>query len=783
MKNLNDREKIQAMQKSFSFATSIASSPWKSLLIALSLVCLFFPGALFIKSKWSSKIWYDESHPEMVKMTQFEQQFGGDVFAAISLHHPDGIFQESVLKKVQAITEELWLVSDIIRVESLTNHNVIYANGDEIIIEPLIFEETKFTQENLKKLKAQSLSDDTIPNILLSKDATYTMIYAHLAPIFDSSPDYEKLVTEVRSIAKKYDAPGIRMDVMGGAPANHAFKEVSSHDNMIILPFMFTFLLILLYTQFRSFISVVLPITLIGLSVGVTFGLMGHASIYYNSLLAAIPGVLLAICIADAVHILNSYFHYRELGYKSYDSIVFSLTKNFQPTLLTSISTAISFVSLATSEIAPIRDLGLLCGFGTLLAWTFTYLFVGPSIVLLSDILDKQKVKSFSLARFLPSPKKEKVTSKSSTFTLFLFRFRFLIIALFSTLTILSVYIALQNQVNSDPIKYFHPNVPIRSAYDFAGTKFDGLRGIEFIVDSGEKEGIKDPAFLNKLDGFIKKLQEDPKISQVQSIVDIIKKMNQTLNGNDPVAYAIPDSKKGVAEELLLYTMGLPQGMDLNNQFTLDNKKLRLKVVWSIDTSKESEAKMNEILKISKNFKLNVIPAGNGPLNLSMNRQVVSSFFTSMAMALGLVSLLLFFVYKDVYVSLLSLLPNVIPLCFGGALMQLMGISIDIGSSIVCTVCLGIAVDDTIHFISSFKQYRSQGKNVIDSITNVLNVTGKALIITTVLLFVGFGSFIFADFVPNRNFGMLCSLILAMALITDLIFLPALLMVADRKDS
>lgn len=779
-------EKLKSLKLSYSFSQFIVGNPLKNLLISLLLIAILFPGMLFLKAKWSTRIWYDDDHPEIVRLNQFEEQFGGDVFAAISLYHPKGIFQEDVLKKIIEITDDFWLVSDVIRVESITNYNMIHAEGDDIIIEPFFDEDTSYTPENMKLSLEKALKDEAIPNIFLSYDGTYTIIYAYLRPIFNAVPDYSIIVDEVRALMKKHQTPDIKMYMLGAAPANHAFKEVATRDNIVILPFMFIFLLLLLYTQFRSFISVVLPLFLIAISIFSTFGAMGHFGIFYNSILAAIPGVLLAICIADAVHILNSYFHFRELSYRSNKSLLFALTKNFQPTVLTSISTAISFLSLASSEIAPIRDLGILCGFGTIMAWVFTYMFVGPCIALLEKPLDRTQVKSLSFARLFGFEKKKKKQHKDAKetarfFTGLIYRFRYLITGSFIALTVLSVYIAIQNEVNSDPIKYFDPHVPLRSAYDFAGTKIDGLRGVEFVADSGVEEGIKNPEFLRKLDKFIAFLEKDEQISQVQSVVTIIKKMNQTLNLNDPAFFKIPDTNKAVAEQLFLYTLGLPQGMDLNNQFTLDNRKLRMKVVWSIDTSKESEIKMNYILDKAKEFDLNVIAVGNAPLNLSMNKEVVDSFFKSMMTALLLVSLLLLFVYKDLYISALSLFPNVIPLCFGGALMYLMGKPIDMGTSIVCTVCLGIAVDDTIHFISSFKQYRKQGLDTLEAITEVFSITGKALVVTTILLVVGFGSFIFADFVPNHNFGMFCSLILALALITDLLFLPALLMIADRE--
>jgi predicted RND superfamily exporter protein len=258
--------------------------------------------------------------------------------------------------------------------------------------------------------------------------------------------------------------------------------------------------------------------------------------------------------------------------------------------------------------------------------------------------------------------------------------------------------------------------------------------------------------------------------------------MNETLNGGLKSFYKIPPSSEAVGQILFLYTMGLPQGLDLNNQYSIDGRRLRIKVTWRLETSKESEIKADQLVALASKYNLNVETGGNAPIYLAMNQKVVNTFFSSMAMALILVSVLLFLVYRDLFISTLAMLPNVIPLVFGGALMQLLGKPIDIGTSIVSTVCLGIAVDDTIHFISSFKQYRAQGMNPRDAICETFLVTGKALVVTTALLVVGFGAFIFADFVPNRNFGMLCAMILALALLTDLLFLPALLLTIDRSN-
>lgn len=781
----------------------IVNRPYKAILIFVILLLALLPGVLSINSKWSPRIWFDQDHPEIQKLNRFEQQFGSDTFISLGFHHPKGVFQHDVLKKIQEVTDKMWMVKDVIRVESISNYNMIRAEEDDIIINPFLEELDNLKEgetlklSQLKKLRQEALADDVLPDFFLSKDGTYTILYAYLIPgLGGKEPNFIDAVAQTRDLINQYaeapPIPGVSKDdlqifMTGPAAGNDAFREVSASDNIKLIPFMFSFIVIILFLQFRSFSTIILALGLIGTTIGVTFGLMGHTGIIFNSLLAAIPGVLLAICIADAVHIFTSYFYFRDLNYNSHDAIHLSLVKNFQPTLLTSISTAISFLSITHTDIAPIRDLGFLSGFGTLMAWLFTYLILGALLSLLSPFLDQRPVKTFEFYQLFRKGKKDdskernRKRASSRFFAGLIYKTRFPIMIAFIGITIASVIIALRNEVNSDPMKYFHKSVPIRVAYDFTGTKLDGLRGIEFVVDSGKAEGIKEPEFLNKLDRFMDWMVKDEDITRVRSVREIIKKMNQTLHQDKDSEYKIPDSSAAVGQLLFLYTIGLPQGMDLNNQFTLDNRFLRIKVTWKIETSKESELKADYLVKKAKDFGLKMATGGNAPIYLSMNQKVVETFFSSMAMALCLVSLLLFLVYRDFFISLLAMLPNVIPLIFGGALMELLDKPIDIGTSIVSTVCLGIAVDDTIHFISSYKQYRSQGMSPIDAITETFLVTGKALVITTVLLVVGFGAFIFADFVPNRNFGMLCAMILFLALLTDLLFLPALLLTIDRN--
>jgi hypothetical protein len=780
MKNKQDLAHLDRLKTAKKVADMVVSYPKSFLGLFVLILTLMLPFIFTIQSQWSQRVWFDKEHHLIKQMDQFEKFFGSDEYVSVIVHQPKGIFRADTIELIKNLTEQMWTIPEIIRVESLTNTNIITGKDDEILIDPLLKDNFKGSPEEIMELEKTTFSNRDLTRFYLNDKKNLAIILGSIRPTFEEEPRYQLIVDKTKELIQKYQGTdGVRLDVLGSVAANNAFREVSAKDTRNLVPLMLFLMLALLYWQFRSKLSLVLPFGLIASTVGVTFGFMGLLGIIYNSLLGAIPGILFAISIADTVHILTGYYYFRREGLSARDSIRYSLTKNFTPTILTSVSTAMSFFSLAITEIAPIRDLGILSGIGTIMAWVFTYCFIGSTIALFAKHLDKGEKHAE-----LKSEQKKKtgfILPKAKIVQM-IDRFRWPIALSFAGFTMLFLYIGVQNEVNSDPIKYFSKSIPLRKVYEFVHKDMDGLRGIEMMVDSHKEDGIKDPDFLRRLDAYQKWLLDDPHITRIQSFKEVVKKMNQVLMGGNPDEYRIPDNQKTIAESLFLYTLGLPQGSSINHLYSNDNRYMRMKITWTFEKSKESSEFAKIMEKAAKEkFNLDAKIAGNGPIFLEINDLVVISFFKSMGLALLLVSALMLFIYRDIVLAILSLFPNVIPLCFGAGLMMIMGKYIDIGTSIVCTVCVGIAVDDTIHFISSYKQYRKNGLDAYTAIEKTYSITGLALVTTTVLLVIGFGSFILADFVPNHNFGLLSAYVLLMALLTDLLFLPAIILIFDRS--
>ena len=212
----------------------------------------------------------------------------------------------------------------------------------------------------------------------------------------------------------------------------------------------------------------------------------------------------------------------------------------------------------------------------------------------------------------------------------------------------------------------------------------------------------------------------------------------------------------------------------------IKQREIRLSLLWSVQNSKESLERIDEIEEKAKSLSLNSVSTGKPVLFQRMNSYVVDTFATSMGMALGLITLILIVVFKSFKMGLLSLIPNFIPIILGGGLLTLIGTPVDVGCAIVASVTLGIAVDDTIHFLSHYSKLIRSGVGRTEALTEVISGTGVALIVTTMILVSGFGLFMFASLTPNKNFGILSSFVLFLALVCDLVVLPCIVLTFEN---
>ena len=742
----------------------ILNKPKFCLFFALLLSLSTTPFIFRITSDFNPKIWFRTSDPVIKDLELLEKTFGNDERVLLVINSKTELFTPNNLKVFKEITDLLWQVPHVVRVQSLTNYPYTQTKGDELTTDPFIKETINYSKQSTLEKKNIALNDPVMGGLLVNKKGTSIIFSAYLAPQIDTKPNYDNISVALKKITAKYNSlKHLSFHFIGSATVNSAYQDVAFGDIKKLTPLIIIATLLFLFFSFKTLESIVLPTVLIFLSTTFTFGLCGLFNYKFDNLSSAIPGILIAISIADSVHLLWTFYAKLKTGLDKTNAVRATLEKNFMPTFMTSFSTMIGFLSLATTELLPVKHLGTLAGLGTLWAWFITIFAIAPLLLLFPH---KQRLaeKSFNWPKF---PIKNYIS--------YLKRNRTLIVFLTSIVTLLALYVGCLNEVNTDPYKHFTKGLKIRQDFDFIAEEFAGIAGPEIIVDSGEADMAKNPLFLKKVQKFIDKIEEFSEVNKVSSILDVIKKINKALNLNDPNFYKIPDSQKQIAENLLLYSFGLPPGQELNNLTSIDNRYMRLSISWTIFDAKRSLEKIALIEKYAKDLGLKTTVTGKLTLYHRMNTYIVATFFKSITLALILISLLLLFILRSWKLGLLSLLPNVIPLIFGTAIMTLLGMSIDLGTSLFISVCLGIAVDDTIHFLTHYVNL-ARTQDIETALFTVFKETGPSLLLTTIILIVSFGLFAFGEFVPNIQFGVLCSIILTFALFIDLFFLPAIIL-------
>jgi predicted RND superfamily exporter protein len=424
----------------------------------------------------------------------------------------------------------------------------------------------------------------------------------------------------------------------------------------------------------------------------------------------------------------------------------------------------VGFSTLALSKIVPVATLGIATASGAALAFLISVVWM-PSVLLLLEKRDFTK-------------RKKRDFLKGLGYGRFIVRHdRFIVIvgSLFIFLVGIGLFFV---RVDSNTIRYFDKDVEIRKSAEFTMNNLTGSMAYILLIDSGKKDGIKEPKFLEMIERFYKDYHKAfPKdVRDISSLVDTIKRYNKILNDKDE----IPKSRKLIAQYLLLYSMSLPQGMEITDQMDFDERKLRVNVLTNIVNTSKDLKMINYAKEWWKKTPYKLTLTGQTAMYAYMQKDVTDTLIYSLSLTIVIVSLMMLLIFKRLKILWILLLPNLLPVILVIGFMGWMGLTIDMGVAISGAIIIGVAVDDTIHFLVKYFEARKRGLSMEKSFDEVLRYAGKAIIFTTLVLSLSFSIFIFSSFTPNQNFGLITATALIIALIADLLSLPALLSLADR---
>jgi len=749
-----------------SYANWIYKYRWYVLILSLAAVISVGQAASRLVFDSSYRMWFDKHDPNLKAYDAFENTFGSDDAILIAFKDKNGIFTNKALESIKRITDELWKTTRVVKVDSLTNFQWTHGEDDDLLVEDLV-PDLPLSEKVLAYKKAIALKEKRINGLLLSKDATTSQIVAKLqVETNPASTHYMQVRRAVEKIIRdEHVLTGYDYYIQGGPIVDTSFKIYSEQDMKTMIPILFCLVTVILVILFRSAGGTVLPMLVVGFSIMLTMGISGFAGIKLNPLTASVPQIILAVGIADAIHIVTVFLRQLKQGAERKNALIYSIEKNLKPCFLTSFTTSIGFLSLLVSKMGPLRYLGLMAGMGTIAAFIITFSFLPSALAILP----------FAERLTAPESKGGDWTDKIASFVIACPK-RIIVFFFISAITILSFLTNVH--INNNPILYFKEGTMLRDATAFIEKNLTGTESLEFVVDSGEADGIKNPIFLKKLERLQNYLDSLPQVAKTASIVDIIKRLNSSMHGEDEAYYKIPENQALSAQYLFLYTLSLPLGKDINDTINVDNSKTRMTALtWNQSSSENLKLIEKVNVWIEKNIPhVKVYTVGKTVLFSYMQIELTRSFVKSILLALFLVTLTMMFTFKSFKVGLLSMVPNVIPLMLTAGVMGIFRMHMDAGSVMVGCVAIGIAVDDTIHFLSKFQDSVEKGMDRVSAVRYVYRETATAIIFTSIVLVMGFGVFMFSQFNLNVYFGILTAIVLFFAVLCDLLLLPAILL-------
>ena len=761
----------------------IHDNPIKVILMVLLLLAFPISHLPLIKMDTSTEGFMHDDDPVLVQYNAFRAEFGRDERIAVAIKS-DNIFTLEFLKTLQSLHEEIEAkVPYVDDVTSLYNVRNTRGDGDLLITDDLL-EPMPTTQAEVESIKERALASHFYKDLILSSDGKMTMLmietdaYSHIGEkkvsVEDEFADgFEEAESNTTNKEREFLTDMENKEllaVLGGIIKEYQTKGA---DMGKFTKMTFLIILVFLFVMFRRVSAVFYPLLIIIFSLLTTIGTMAWAGVAFKLPTQIVPSLILAVSVGATVHILSIFFDRFNAKGSRKDAIVFTMEHSGLAIAMTSITTAIGVGSFVGSEVSPISDLGLFASLGVMVSLFLT-------LTLLPALLSVTKLK--------PHKKETHNSSKLDNIMKHLavipVRYYKQILVISAILVSMALYSATKIELSHNPLNWFQPDNYNRVSTETIDKAMNGTVTMEVTIDTKTTNGWNDPERLEKLNALSAKLEtyvdKNTHIGKVVSLATIVKETNRALHSNDEKHYTIPTDANLVSQELLLFENSGSDDLEdvVDSQFS--KARMTIKLPWT-GAVKAWDVLQYVKSEVSSTFpKEEVITTGMIPLIVNTFSQAVSSSVNSYLLAFFGITMMMMIILGSVRIGLLSMIPNLTPIILGLLIMYTMNIPLDMFTLLIGSIAIGLAVDDTIHFMHNFKRYYLETGDSAKAIEETFFTTGKALVITTIVLSLGFYSYMMGDMVSVQNFGLLTGSVITLALMGDLLLAPALMMVVTK---
>jgi predicted RND superfamily exporter protein len=763
---------------------------WAVLLASLAVGVAFGSGVRSLSADVSFESFLHEDDPIRIDYDVFRDRFGREDAIVVAIGGED-VFDRAFLDRLHAFHEAALELPHVDDVTSLINARDTRGEGDTLLVNDLL-EDWPLDDDALRVARERALANPLYHYNLISPDARFTSVRIDLdtyssvgreevdvlagfeesaasEATFLTTAETDAFAASINRLVDEHRAPGFDPHAAGLSVMLYNVSQALLRDMRRFVGFAAATIALLLFAIFRRSAGVVLPLVVVGLSVSSTMGLMGHLGTPIHLPTQILPSMLLAIGVADAVHILAIFFRLLRQGRSQQDALAGSLGHSAWPVVLTSLTTAGGFVSFAWTDLAPVSALGFYAPMGVLFALFY-------SLTLLPALLAILPIRAGEV-RADGADGLERVLTAAGDFAAGRPRS---VLAVTAALCVLAAAGLPRIEVSHDPPKWLPAEDPARRAIELVDAEMGGAMTVEVLVESSAEGGIRSPRLLDEMGRFGELLESEPldglSAGQTYSLADIVKEIHRALNEGLDSHYVVPDDPALIAQELLLFESSGSDDLEdrVDTAYSVGRISVRLpwydgiRYVSYLDAVDERAAEM-----LGSAARVEV--AGNLPIIMRTVRAVVFGVFESYGIALLIIVPLMALLLGSVRMGLYAMVPNLVPLLMTLGFMAWFDVPFDAFTMMTGGIALGLVVDDTIHFMHNFARYHARHGDVGRAIHDTLSSVGRAITITSVVLGTGFLIFIVSSMNNLVAFGQVLAFAVTAALVADVLVAPALM--------
>ncbi|MDH3645446.1 MAG: MMPL family transporter [Gammaproteobacteria bacterium] len=747
---------------------------WPIIIVMLLIAAAIGSGVSRLSFTTDLRVFFSERNPQLQALETLENVYTKDENILFILAPSDGkVFTRQTLTAVDELTAASWKLPFASRVDSVTNFQHTFARADELIVEDLVPDTSALSNEELARVSDIALAEPLLVNRLVSPTGHVTAVNVNLLIPGASVEEVPTAAMAGRELAAQIREryPEIDLYVDGGVMMDYAFGEAGQRDMKTLAPIMFIVLIAITGLALRSLSATFATMMVITMAMVTGLGGAGWLGIELTPASVGAPTIILTLAVADSVHILTILLRTMQTGESKSTAIYETMRVNLVAVFLTSITTALGFLSMNFSDAPPFRDLGNIVAIGVLGAFVYSVLFL-PALMSVLPV----KVKVDKASAHCPP------CDRIADFVIHNCRPVF-----WSTLAVAVTLSAgtLLIHLDDDWMAYFDESYEIRQATDFLEANLTGGHIIEYSIGAGAVSGINDPEYLAKLEEFAQWYRKQEKVVHVSVLSETIKRLNKNMHDDDPEYYRLPSTRELTAQYLLLYELSLPFGLDLNNTINIDKSATRMRVLLRGTTTsqlRDMDTQARQWLNDNAPTRMHAYGTGLSVIWAHLSERNIRNMLTASFGALIVISMLLVFALRSVRLGLLSLVPNLAPALVAFGVWGLLVGQVGLGLSVTVSMTLGIVVDDTVHFLTKYLRGRRElGLAPPDAVRRAFHRVGTAMWITTVALVAGFGVLALSSYRMTADMGLVSALTITLALALDFLLLPTLLLRVDTK--